>query len=78
MWITTQNIRQSTSEQSYDVILALKGLFSTFRIPNVVVGEFKELVRVFNSVINMFAEVSAMEGNGWAEKTVGTVKALIN
>ena len=78
-------VKQLDKSRSCDVILAMKGIFSRFGIPNVVIsdngpqfvsGEFREFSKIYQFV----HETSSPKypwGNGLAERTVGTVKAMI-
>jgi hypothetical protein len=77
-------VKQLDKTRSYDVILAMKGTFSRFGIPKVVVsdngpqfasGEFKEFSKTYQFV-HETSSPKYLQGNGLAERTVGTVKAL--
>lgn len=70
--------------QSWDVILAMTGIFSRFRIPNVVIseyspqfvsGEFKELSKTYQFVHGRSSRRHPQRDR-LAERTAGTVKAL--
>lgn len=78
-------VKQLNGTKSADVILALKGIFSRFGIPNVLISDngpqfSSEEFREFCKTYQFMHETSSPkhpQGNGLAEKTVGTVKALI-
>ena len=78
-------VKQLDKSRSCDVILAMKGIFSRFGIPNVVIsdngpqfvsGEFREFSKIYQFV-HETSSPKYPPANGLAERTVGTVKAMI-
>ena len=78
-------VKQLTGTKSTDIVLALKGIFSRFGIPNVLVTDngpqfvsedFKNFSRTYQ-FMHVTSSPRHPQENGLAEKTVGTVKALI-